>query len=350
MSTRCLVSPEVSKRLSVLRALLVIFVIGIHAEKGLQAYYPEIPDLLQVYLNLVPHNLFRLAVPLFFSISGYLFFLTYKPETAAYGRMVVKKTRTILVPYLLFNAISLLLIFAFNKIPYIGDINMVRQDGVLKLLLGVYRYPVNYTLWFLRDLYVYFLLAPVFYTIAKEIPYLGLIVCWAIWMFVPQQGIPIELSGLIFFYGGCMLSRLRIDLDGGRRLLAPLTLIYLILLCTTAHFEFTYGATSYYHLLYRHSMIFGTMTLWLLSAYPPLRDNKALLRLAGVSFFIYLVHEPILSYLIYGTRFLFKPSGVVAGVAYMWLLMAVDYALCLGLAAMLQRRLPRVYALASGAR
>lgn len=350
MSTRCLVSPEISKRLSVLRSLLVIFVIGIHAEKGLQAYYPELPELLQVYLNFVPHNIFRLAVPLFFSVSGYLFFLTYKPDAVSYGRMIVKKTRTILVPYLLFNAISLLLILVFNKIPYIGDINMVRSDGILKLLLGIYRYPVVYTLWFLRDLYVYFLMAPIFYVAAKEIPLLGLVVCWAIWMFVPQTGIPIELSGLIFFYGGCMLSRMKVDLDGGRRLLLPVATVYLMLLFTTAHFEFYYGAQSYYHLLYRHSMIFGTLTLWLLSAYKPLRDNTLLLQLTGTSFFVYLVHEPILSYLIYGTRFLFKPAGALVGIAYMWLLMAVTYALSLGLAHLLQRRLPRLYALASGAR
>ena len=350
MSARCLVSPDISKRLSVLRSLLVIFVIGIHAEKGLQAYYPEIPALLRVYLAFVPHNIFRLAVPLFFTISGYLFFLTYKPDIASYGRMIVKKTRTILVPYLLFNAISLLLIYIFNKVPYIGDINMVHQDGVLKLLFGLYRYPVNYTLWFLRDLYVYFLLAPVFYIVTLEIPLLGVIVFWAIWMFVPQAGIPIELSGLLFFYSGGMLARLRVDLDGGKHLLLPVAALYLLLLCATASYEYLYGTVSYYHLLYRHSMIFGVLTVWLLSAYAPLHDNKTLLKLAGTSFFVYLVHEPILSYCIYGTRYLFKPSGTLVGIAYMWLLMAVDYALCLGLARILQRHASRLYALASGAR
>ncbi|MHC1789172.1 acyltransferase family protein [Solidesulfovibrio sp.] len=350
MSARLLVSPEISKRFNVLRTLLVVFVIGIHAEKGLQAYYAEIPDLLRAYLDIMPHNIFRLAVPIFFSISGYLFFLTYKPDAASYGRMLIKKTRTILVPYLLFNAISLGLIFLFNKVPYIGDINMVQTDGILKLLLGVYRYPVVYTLWFLRDLYVYFMLAPVFYVVIREIPVLGLALCWGLWMFMPQTGIPIELSGLVFFYGGGMLAHLRIDLDGARRLVLPLAAVYLALLCITAYVEFQFGAESYYHLLYRHSMIFGTVTLWLLSAYPPFRDNRLLLKLAGTSFFVYLVHEPVLSYLIYGTRFLFKPSGSLVGIAYMLLLVVVTYALCHGLARLLERRLPRVYALAVGAR
>lgn len=350
MSTRSLVSPDVSKRFDVLRTLLVVFVVGIHAEKGLQAYYAEIPDLLRAYLDIVPHNIFRLAVPIFFSISGYLFFLTYKPDAASYGRMVIKKTRTILVPYLLFNAVSLGLIFLFNKVPYIGDINMVHTDGVLKLLLGVYRYPVVYTLWFLRDLYVYFLLAPVFFVAIREIPLLGLAVCWGLWMFLPQSGIPIELSGLIFFYGGGMLARTGVNLDAARRLTLPVSAAYLLLLVATASVEFHFGAVSYYHILYRNCMILGTAALWLVSAFPPLNEATVLLRLAPTSFFVYLTHEPVLSYLIYGTRFLFKPSGSVVGIAYMLLLVVVTYAVCYGLACLLERRLPRLYALAVGAR
>jgi surface polysaccharide O-acyltransferase-like enzyme len=350
MSTRSLVSPEVSRRFDVLRTLLVVFVIGIHAEKVLQAYYTDIPDMLRAYLAIFPHNVFRLAVPLFFSVSGYLFFLTYKPDVASYGRMVVKKTRTILVPFLLFNAITLLLIQVFNKVPYIGDYHMVDTDGYLKLLLGLYRYPVVYTLWFLRDLYIYFLLAPVFYVFAKEIPLLGLVTCWAVWMFVPQGHIPVELSGLVFFHGGCVLARLRADLDGADRYVVPVSLGYLLLLGGAASYEYFFGAQSYYHLLYRNSMIFGVTTVWLVSAWPPLRDAVVLRRLAATSFFVYLIHEPVLSYLIYAARFVWKPTGTAGGIVAMGLLSILTYALCHGLARLLASRLPRFYALATGAR
>ena len=44
MSTRSLVSPEASKRFDVLRTLLVVFVIGIHAEKGLQRARTDFPQ------------------------------------------------------------------------------------------------------------------------------------------------------------------------------------------------------------------------------------------------------------------------------------------------------------------
>lgn len=55
---------------------------------------------------------------------------------------------------------------------------------------------------------------------------------------------------------------------------------------------------------------------------------------------MYLTHEPVLSYLIYGTRFVFKPSGTAAGIAYMLLLTALTYALCHGLARLLERFAP----------
>ena len=65
-----------------------------------------------------------------------------------------------------------------------GDINMVHQEGYVKLLFGLYRFPAVYTLWFLRDLYVFFLLAPVFYAVSVEIPFVGLVVFWALWNYM----------------------------------------------------------------------------------------------------------------------------------------------------------------------
>ncbi len=350
MSTRALVPEAISKRFDVLRTLLVVFVVGVHAEKGLQAYYPAIPDALRVYLVIFPHNIFRLCVPIFFSISGYLFYLTYKPTAAAYGRMVLKKTRTILFPYLLFNAITIALILVFNKVPYMGDINGLHHDGILKYLLGVYRFPAVYPLWFLRDLYVYFLLAPVFYIVSVEIPILGILVFWAVWMFVPQAGLFVELSGTFFFYLGCLLARKGADLDAARRFTLPAVAVSLVFVIALACVEYFQGFPWYYHLLYRHDMIFGTLALWLLTGYPCLGRNTFLLGLSGASFFVYLTHEPVLSYLIYVTRFVFHPSGTIAGIGYMFLLVVLTFAVCTLLARGLSRYAPAAYAMATGAR
>ena len=349
-TTRSLVSPEISRRFNVLRTVLVLFVVGIHAEKGIIAYYSQTPDILKGYLMLFPHGLFRLSVPIFFAISGYLFYLTYTPTAPAYGRMLIKKTKSILVPYLLFNAITILLIYTFNKVPYMGDIYGLRQDGVLKMLLGAYRFPAVYPLWFLRDLYAYFILAPVFYVVSKEIPLVGLIVYWALWMFVPQAGVPVELSGMFFFYLGCLLAQTRVDLDAARRWMLPVSVAYLALLLTTAHLEFHEGMPPIYHFFYRNSMIAGTAAIWLLSGHPWFGQSALLARLSAYSFFVYLTHEPVLSYLIYVTRFVLKPTGSAQGIVYMLLLILVDTALCYGLARLLERYWPRAYAVATGAR
>ncbi|WP_233489532.1 acyltransferase family protein [Solidesulfovibrio fructosivorans] len=334
-----------------LRTLLVVFIVGVHAEKGIQAYYAQVPDVLRAYLVVLPHNIFRLCVPVFFSISGYLFYLTYKPTVEAYGRMLVKKARTILVPYLLFNAISIALILIFNKIPYIGDFNDLHRDGILKYLFGIYRFPAVYTLWFLRDLYVFFILAPVFYVVSVEIPLLGLVVFWTIWMYVPQHGLPVELSGMFFFYLGCLLSRTRADLDGARRFTIPVCLLYLIVMLTVSYVEYTQGTVAAaYQMLYPQEMILGTVCLWLLTGYSRFGDSPFLLRLSGVSFFVYLTHEPVLSYLIYGTRFIFHPSGSAAGIGYVLLLTILPFVLCVGLGNLLMRYAPAVYAVATGSR
>ena len=66
---------------------------------------------------------------------------------------------------------------------------------------------------------------------------------------------------------------------------------------------------------------------------------------------MYLTHEPVLSYLIYATRYLFHPtSGTWVGIGYMTLLIAVTCALCTALGLLLARYAPAVYAVATGSR
>ncbi len=159
-----------------------------------------------------------------------------------------------------------------------------------------------------------------------------------------------ELSGAFFFYLGCVLARTGADLDAARSWLLPALGTYGALLLAAAHVEFHQGIVPVYHLLYRGSMIAGVVVVWLLSGHPLLRDNALLLRMSVFSFFVYLAHEPVLSYLIYGTRFLFHPVGAVAGIGYMCLLIAVTFALCYFLARVVSRHAPRLYALATGSR
>lgn len=348
--TRSRVDPDVSLRIDALKVVLMFLVVLIHAEKGVSAYMADPPAAVRAATLLFGHTLCRLAVPLFFAISGYLFFRSFILSWGNYRVAMAKRTRSILVPLLLFNALLLVIILVFRKIPYIGDINYIHQRGVVSLLFGFYGHPINYTLWFLRDLYVYFLVSPVFAAMLLEIPTLGLVVMYYLWNFVMQAGIPVELSGAFFFYLGGYFGR-RGDIPApGPRGLALCAGLAALLLGAGLYEEWQGRYSPLYFLSHRAGLVCGVAALWLASASPRIRDSRLLATLAPYAFFIYLAHEPILSYLIYLTRFIHAPAGAVSGVVYYFLLAVLTFGLAYVLGRVLESRAPRAYALATGSR
>ncbi len=351
MSTRSVIDPAVSRRFDVLKILLVVAVVMIHAEKGILAYLPEPPATLRAVIAFFGHNLFQLAVPLFFAMSGYLLFAAFRPSPEAYRRMVGKKARGILFPFLLLNLGFLVVILLFRKIPYIGDFNMVHRRGVVDLLFGFHGFPVNYTLWFLRDLFVYFLLAPAFWVLARELPMVGLVALFAIWNVLPEGRVGfLELRGAVFFLLGGVLAVNRVPLDGGRGHPALVLAAYLGALCFATWAELAHFDPVVTERVRNLGLVPGILLMWRLSDLPALRDNRVLLRLSAYAFFLYLLHEPTLSLIIYFSRYVFVPVGTVTGIGYYFLTGALTVALVLGLGALLARFAPAVYGLVTGFR
>ncbi|MFZ5810498.1 MAG: acyltransferase family protein [Thermodesulfobacteriota bacterium] len=351
MSTRSLIDPVTSRRFDVLKLLLVVAVVMIHAEKGILAYLPDPPPVLRAVVVFFGHNLFQLAVPLFFTMSGYLLFMTFVPSRASYFRMVWKKTWGILFPFLFLNLLCILIILAFRKIPYIGDFHMVHRRGVLDLLIGWDGYPANYTLWFLRDLYVYFVVAPLFWILARELPIVGLVALFVVWNVLPQGSLGlVEFRGAVFFHLGCVLAVNRVSLDGHRGHTVLLAVVYAAALFIATWAElvrFDPVVTGYVRNV---GLIPGILLAWRLSDCAALRDNRTLLRLSGYAFFLYLLHEPTLSYIISSSVYVFVPGGTITGIVYYVLVGGLTVAVVLGLGSLLARFAPPVYGLLTGFR
>jgi hypothetical protein len=95
-------------------------------------------------------------------------------------------------------------------------------------------------------------------------------------------------------------------------------------------------------------LIPGILLAWRLSDLPALRDNRTLLRLSGYAFFLYLLHEPTLSYIISSSVYVFVPGGTVTGIVYYVLIGGLTVAVVLGLGSLLARFAPPVYGLLTG--
>lgn len=108
------------------------------------------------------HVLFRtyiysFHIPLFFSISGFLF----QEEKCKFSQFVIKKVKTLLFPYVFFSLLSILIYFVVSN----KEISII-ESGKQLLLSTRNNITINPTLWFFTCLFavetIYFLLCIIF--------------------------------------------------------------------------------------------------------------------------------------------------------------------------------------------
>lgn len=105
----------------------------------------------------------QVAVPGFFMISGYLFFRSFTMERLE--QKWSSRTRSLLIPFLLWNLIYYIAYAAGSRIPWLCDIlgKGIIPVNVKAVLDAVLRYRYNYVFWYLYQLIILVLLAPLIY-------------------------------------------------------------------------------------------------------------------------------------------------------------------------------------------
>lgn len=110
-----------------------------------------------------------LMVPMFFAVSGYLFFQDF-----AYSKLKEKWKRrifSVLIPYLVWNLVAYLYYQIIALVPFIRDsMNQSLEPFNLKWLLlnTLFDVSKHQVTWFLQNLLVYIFVVPAFYKILKK--------------------------------------------------------------------------------------------------------------------------------------------------------------------------------------
>ncbi|WP_052360199.1 acyltransferase family protein [Solidesulfovibrio alcoholivorans] len=343
------IDPDVSVRIDVLRAILIGLIVLCHGGRWIGAEVPFASPTAQFVLTVFNRGLACVAVPLFFAISGYLLLRKLEATPAAYWRLVRTKAVAIGVPFLLFNGIWIAWVLYIGSIPFFGGRSFVLTAGILRKLVGFGTTPFNYPLWFLRDLLTVFALTPLFLVFFRRLPDLGLVLLGLAW-FVGTTDNEYSLSGFAFaFYAGGWLARRRAglrDTAGWDKAVLPLFAAATIVVGLSPWLGFDIYGLAAFKKVYQ---MLGVAAFWCLSRQGWIKDSRLLHRLAAMSFFVFLTHEPTVSVMQSYLVPLWRPASTlaqlaaypVAGVAAMVLLSLLGW----GLAACL----PRLFALLTGA-
>lgn len=341
---------DVSLRIDVLRIILIGLIVLCHGGLGLLS--PDSPpmgpltNLLIEGLNL---RVDSVAVPLFFTISGFLFLRKAELSLPAYKGVLWHKCFAMLVPYLVFNLVILAYFFFVGSIFLIGSWGFVLRHGFFAKLLGLGTMPINTPLWFLRDLIVIFALSPIMLFFFKKAPQIGLCLLTLGWLAASSNPYSFWGEGFFFYLGG-YVARTRFPLGGvswWQRLAFWLVIAATPVLVHVMPLGI--GDRRLWGCPNKLYMFFGVIFFWRLAAFRWIRDSRALHRSAQHSFFIYLAHEPVISLLQAKLLSVWQPVGDAQQITCYFTLGLGTIVLLWAVAEGLSRLMPRTYAVLTGA-
>lgn len=301
-----MIDHDSSRRLNLLRFPAIIGILYIHAYGTTISFADAtlgkadtnaVTDCIRI---LISQCLARIAVPIFFLLSGYLFFANFTWSPQAYLHKLQARLQSLLIPYLFWNLLMLAMTILSQTLPTIGPYfpegalmtGRYTLFEYLNALLGFTRYPIAYHMWFIRDLMLLALLTPAIVVMLRFAALPFFLVTYYCWV---SESWPIAAPGavgVLFFSSGAFFGMKRkslfcLDRFGPAALLASLPIILA---------DVVFYSAWFHRYLHRTGLIIEVIaTLYLTKM---VAGHTALSKMIGTltaaSFFVYAAHEPLL--------------------------------------------------------
>ncbi|CAN7198702.1 acyltransferase family protein [Pararhizobium sp. LjRoot238] len=254
-------------------------------------------DWIRVFLG---DSIFRVGVPCLSAISGYLLFRRGL-DSFDYGKTIRSKARTVLLPFLIWNLAFLMFVYIAQGqgigVGYLPDTIAATPRELATLAFAIEAQPINIPLYFLRDLLLCILLAPILGLLIKRYPLATLTVFFIYAIFPIPNGIFLKKSILFGFSCGIYASLHKIDirmLDPHAEKISVLFLTAAALLATALYWTGP-DFPAWLDILLNLTAICGIVGSWAISAI--LVRSRLGMRLSqteGLSFWIFCAHYPLL--------------------------------------------------------
>ncbi|MDR1895717.1 MAG: acyltransferase [Prevotellaceae bacterium] len=368
-----------SKTIDWLRFPLAIAVVFIHMNivvdmQGIDYSSLSGHDIYTVSVALVSHVLANIAVPCFFMFSGFLFFYKTEWNKKVYLNKIKSRTKTLIIPYVLWNIIAVFIFATLKLIKMDGSIAIYLKDlydnGLCRIfwnysvwgehetnMLGwlIPHYgPYLVPLWFLRDLIIMVFLSPLVYWFVKYTKYVGIILLGILYytkigFIIPGFSTSLFLTAAFFFCLGAYFSvhekNMVVSLRKGK-------LFWLLLAIVTLVLSTYYDGSEmkkYFSPLY---VLSGVITAVNISSFFIERKKiKVSDTLSKASFFIYATHGIlILSWT--GRLFdkIFQSESVIILLIRYICVPLICVGICLSIYCLMKRFTPKILSLLTGNR
>lgn len=246
------------------------------------------------------NGLFSFAVPLFFIISGFLFFLKYENTFNGYIKKIAKRSYPLLIPYVAWSVISGAAVLILSRYENFKDIPFIKEHTVDLSRCYVYLIkPPAFQLWFLQQIMLFTVLSPLIYLLVKYTRSLILIPIGALWML--NLDFVVSSQGLFFFSAGAALAIFGKARNVTRRENKPYAVLFslawlLLSLSLTFLASSKDDCKTLMLIIYKLNEAVGVMGIWFVfdQIVKLINHKKGMLLASAHLFFVFALHEPLL--------------------------------------------------------
>ena len=225
----------------------------------------------------------RIAVPLFFAISGYLFFQNYLNTKRIFFEKLKRRAYSLLIPYLLWNLIAFVVYYSVTETMTIDQ--FFQAFWVVDGKTG--HSPADGPLWFVRSLMLYSIIAPFFFLLNRHRIFSWVspivLIPWVLDVPLLKSGFFI---GLIFFNLGAWISLTNKDFVFPVPTKMQSVAVFIV-----------YAIGSAIHFYFRAPIIHNITILLgfvLIYCIPSIARFRWMRELGSLSFGLYCMHEIVL--------------------------------------------------------
>lgn len=350
-----------SKTISQLRIPMVVGVVFIHTSVSVVNVVEERAqlELIQLVMYYFSQVLPAVCVPLFFFISGFLFFYNTDFTVLAFKRKILRRTKSLFIPYVIWNFIGfvfLLVRLHITWIPIPSSLNNYSFD-ILTFLNCFWCIrpseaapPFNFPMWFIRDLMILVIFSPLLYMLIRKCKAYFIMILGGAWFF---QGVLFPYSqdtsfqSLFFFPLGAYFSINHIDFVDFSRNWKWMPVLYFLI-----SFIDLYSRTNEYGQLIHHfGIIIGMISfISIISSYIEKYERTPFYNMNEIAFFIFVSHGILITRIGAILEKICKPQMPLSVLVLYFIIPIVTIMSCLLLYIILKRYMPRVLEVMVGGR
>lgn len=343
----------ISNKIKNMSLIMTFFVVILHSNNLEDSSIFNMNTLIQ---NIIGQGIVRIAVPMFFLISGYLFFYKFKPSTEAFLSKYKKRFKSLFIPYFLWCTGWLIILYvveltAFGRAMFSDRI--IADYNAVELFKNTYIYPLPYQFWYIRALMINVVISPIIYYVIDKLKDKALLVITVFWFFnVIYYPILMFAIGACFSIGNFDLYFNKYKdkgyLFGIGYILAIILKVILIYMPQIPNPDYT--------LLLAENVIIllGVPFAWFLydviaERFQGVFDLGKEMKLAKYGIFIYFFHIPLQS-IIKKLWFKVMPVSSASSLMIFFVAPVITIIICAAVAIFMRKYMPKIYMVLTGGR